>query len=261
MANNGLMDRLEANFDSYEILETIGEGTLGTVYRARQVRLNREVAVKFIDGNFAGTFTAAEFSAEAEGLASLCHPNIAMVLDAGQTRGQSFIVTELVEGVTLNEFVRMGAPENGEIVGIMTQVCDALTFAHENGLLHLDLTPDHVILSDLGWIKLVDFRMARPFMPGATGSRRATPFLAPELLCRETVDERSDVYSIGKLLWFLASSKLPPAHNANGELDLSSVTGLWKPIVETATKTDPAHRFQSVAEMKAVGCDIVASFV
>jgi len=255
------MDRLEANFDSYEILETIGEGTLGTVYRARQVRLNREVAVKFIDGDFAGTFTAAEFSVEAEGLASLCHPNIAMVLDAGSTRGQPFIVTELVDGVTLNEFVSMGPPEKGETVGIMTQVCDALSFAHENGLLHLDLTPEHVILSDLGWIKLVDFRMARPFMSGAKGSRRGAPFLAPELLFDRAVDERSDVYSIGKLLWFLAGSKLPPMHTESGDLDVSGIDDLWKALVEKSTRTDPAERFQSVAEMKAVGCDLVANFV
>ncbi len=260
MANNGLMDRLEANFDSYELLETIGEGTLGTVYRARQVRLNREVAVKFIDGDFAGTFSAAEFSDEAEGLASLCHPNIAMVLDAGSTRGQTFIVTELVDGVILNQFVSMGTPENGEIVGIMTQICDALSFAHENGLLHLDLTPEHVILSDLGWIKLVDFRMSRPFMPGAKGSRRGAPFLAPEMMFDRAVDERSDVYSIGKLLWFLATSNLPPPHSENGELEVSGVPDMWRTIVETAVKFDPAQRYQSVAEMKSVGCDIIANF-
>lgn len=251
------MDKLEANFDSYEILETIGEGTLGTVYRARQIRLNREVALKFIDGDFAGTFSAAEFSDEAEGLGALCHPNIAMVLDAGSTRGQPFIVTELVAGVMLSEFVSMGVPEDGEIVGIMTQVCDGLSFAHENDLLHLDLTPEHIVLSDLGWIKLVDFRMSRPFRQDAKAGRSGAPFFAPELIFDQTVDERSDVYSVGKLLWFLATCKVPPTHTQSGELDVSDIPDLWRAIVETAVKTDPEQRFHSVADMKTFGCQMV----
>lgn len=254
------MHRLETNFDSYEILETIGEGTLGTVYRSRQIRLNREVAVKFIGGDFAGNFTAEEFSKEAQGHAALCHPNIAMVLDAGATRGQPFIVTELVSGVDLGEYVDAGAPEDGEIIGIMCQICDAMVFAHEHDMLHLDLIPQHVLLSDSGWIKLVDFRLSRPFRAGGVGSRRAAPFLPPELVQGQAVDERSDVYSIGKLLWFLASGEIPPVHPEKAELDDGCLREPWRETIGKAVRADPDDRFQSVAEMKEFGCRAISEW-
>ena len=93
---------LEAEFDSYRITGVIGTGTLGTVYEAQQVRLNRKVAVKFLSADVAVDFSPEEFQEEAIGLAALFHPNIAMLIDAGTVRGQSFLVTELVDGMSLD---------------------------------------------------------------------------------------------------------------------------------------------------------------
>ena len=250
------MDRLEANFGSYEIIEAIGRGTLGTVYRAKQVRLNREVAVKFIDSELAAVFSRDDFGEEAEALASLYHPNIAMVLDAGSTREQLFFVTELVDGLMLNEYIAAGSSDDGEVVGILSQICDGLTFAHEAGLLHLDLTPQHVLVNTLGWIKLVDFRMSRAYLEGSSGSTEGDPYSSPELLGGDPVSPLADVYSAGKLLWFLVTGDTPPIH-LDGDLDdlCADIPEIWRDVVCQAIRTDPDQRFQSIEEFRRAALD------
>jgi serine/threonine-protein kinase len=250
------MDRLEANFGSYEIVEAIGRGTLGTVYRAKQVRLNREVAVKFIDAELAAVFSRDDFGEEAEALASLYHPNIAMVLDAGSAREQLFFVTELVDGLMLNDYIAAGSPDDGEVAGIISQICDGLTFAHEAGLLHLDLTPQHVLVNALGWIKLVDFRMSRAYLEGSAGSTEGDPYSRPELLGGDVVTPLADVYSIGKLLWFLVTGDTPPVH-IDGDLDdlCADIPEHWRDVGRQAIKTDPAQRLQNIEEFRQAVLD------
>lgn len=254
------MDRLEANFDSYEIIEAIGKGTLGTVYRAKQVRLNREVAVKFIDSELATVFSREDFCGETEALAGLYHPNIAMVLDAGSIRDQLFVVTELVDGVMLCEYVEAGRPDDDEILGIISQVCDGVTFAHERNICHLDLTPQHVLINAIGWVKLVDFRMSRGYRENGAGSHEGDPFSSPQLLCGEAVDFRADVYSLGKLMWFLSTGTVPPVH-LDGDFDepLRAVPAPWREVVSRAVRTAPELRFGTVEELRYALVDSLQS--
>lgn len=244
---------LEAEFDSYRITGVIGSGTLGTVYEAQQVRLNRRVAVKFLSTEVAADFSPMEFQEEAIGLAALFHPNIAMLIDAGTVRGQSFLVTELVSGLSLHEYIDSGESDLVATVGIGSQICDGLSFAHAHDILHLDLNPNHVLISEIGWVKLVDFRMSRPFAPGKTGSRRALPYLCPEELGEEDegmIDYRADVYSVGKILWHMISGQAPPVHGS-GELDLGEVPTAWKDVIGKAVRRAPEERFADCRELQA----------
>ncbi len=237
---------IHARFDSYRIIEVIGTGTLGTVYEAHQIRLNRKVAVKFIGGEVGRHFPIEEFEEEVFDLAGLYHPNIAMVIDAGSVRGQSYIVTELVEGMTLKDYLEGGESDPGATVGIVSQICEGLTCAHERGVLHLDLTPMHILLSESGWVKLVDFRMSRPFAQFSDETGDAVlPYLSPEELEEDTsVDQRSDVYSVGKILWHVVTGEVPPRHEV-GELSLGSVPEPWASLIAKAVRRDPEERFQS----------------
>lgn len=244
---------LEAEFDSYRVTGVIGSGTLGTVYEAQQVRLNRRVAVKFLSTEVAADFSPAEFQEEAIGLAALFHPNIATLIDAGTVRGQSFLVTELVSGMTLHDYIDTGESDVVSTVGIGTQICDGLDFAHANDVLHLDLNPHHVLISEIGWVKLVDFRMSRPFAPDKTGSRRALPYLGPEELEsveESIIDRRADVYSVGKILWHMVTGEIPPVHE-EGELDLEGIPDLWQPVIGQAVRRDPEDRFSDCRELQA----------
>ena len=243
---------LEARFDSYKIDKVIGTGTLGTVYEAQQVRLNRKVAGKFIGTAFVSEFPIEEFEEEVFDLAGLYHPNIAMVIDAGSVRGQPYIVTELIEGMTLEEFMESGEPDPVATIGIVSQICEGLAYAHDHGVLHLDLTPNHILLSEIGWVKLVDFRMSRPFTPSESAEGAGIlPFLSPEELEYDaTVDHRSDVYAVGKILWLLITGEMPPAHR-EGELSLDSLPEAWAPLIGKAVRRDPEERFESCEAFRA----------
>lgn len=242
-------DLLEAQFDSYRLLEVIGTGTLGTVFEALQIRLNRRVAVKFISAEAARDFSMEEFRDEVFDLAALYHPNIAMVIDAGSVRGQPFLVTELVQGMTLLDYIESGEPDLQAAQGIGCQILEALAHAHSIGVLHLDLTPMHVLLAETGWVKLVDFRMSRPFVPSVAGVENTLPYLSPEELQMDTtVDCRADIYSTGKVLWHLVTGQVPPPHPEE-ELDVSGLPEAWRPLIAKAVRRDPEERFEDCDAM------------
>ncbi len=242
--------RLEARFDSYKVANVIGSGTLGTVYEAHQVRLNRRVAVKFISKEVLSEFPIEEFEEEIFDLARLFHPNIAMTIDAGSVRGQPFLVTELIDGMTLKDYIETGDPDAGATVGIVSQICDGLAYAHDHGVLHLDVTPMHILLTDTGWVKLVDFRMSRPFNPSSNGDNPVLPYLSPEEFGFDaTVDIRSDVYSVGKVLWHLVTGSPPPIHR-RGELSLKGLPPKWVPVIGKAVRTNPDERFANCDELR-----------
>lgn len=248
---------VHARFDSYRIVEVIGTGTLGTVYEAHQIRLNRRVAVKFIGGEVGRDFPVEEFEEEVFDLAGLYHPNIAMVIDAGSIRGQSYIVTELVEGMTLSDYLGGGESDPGATVGIVSQICEGLACAHERGVLHLDLTPMHILLSGSGWVKLVDFRMSRPFALFSDEVGGAVlPYLSPEEMEFDaSVDHRSDVYSVGKVLWHVVTGEVPPRHG-EGELSLESVPERWAPLIAKAVRRDPDERFEDCEAFRVALLDL-----
>lgn len=200
--------------DRYELVEEIGRGGLGAVYRANDTVLGRSVAVKLLRRGDLGSKGAANLLAEARSAAGLNHRNIVQIHDAGSTAepdGEpgTFIVMELVDGSTFDD-----RPKNdfGELVGLLVQICEALKHAHESGIIHRDIKPENVMVTVDGVVKLTDFGLARSIASRATtdGSISGTfSYLAPEIALGSRADERSDLYSLGVMLYEALTGELP----------------------------------------------------
>jgi eukaryotic-like serine/threonine-protein kinase len=204
----------------YELLEQVGSGGMAVVYRGRDTALDREVAVKLLHPHLASApESRARFSREARAVARLSHPSIVEIYDyAGDAAVESFLVTEFVRGPTLREFaqkVGFGFPELGMLVG--RALTDALVHAHSAGVIHRDLKPENVLIQDGGprpAVKLADFGIARILASDErmtmTGALVGSPHhMAPEIVEGRDADARSDLFSLGTLLYWLATGKLP----------------------------------------------------
>ena len=165
-----------ARFGSYEILAPIGSGGMGEVYRGRDTRLKREVAVKVLQGARLDTADLrARFAREAELLAALNHPNIAAIYGVEENAGTTALILELVEGSTLADRLAAGAIPMGEALAIARQIIQALDAAHEKGIVHRDLKPANIKFRADGAVKVLDFGLAKASNP-ATPSLRRTPW-------------------------------------------------------------------------------------
>jgi TolB-like protein len=204
----------------YEIKSELGSGGMGVVFRARDTKLQRDVALKFLPAHFAADpDRVSRFQREAQLLAALNHPNIAQIygLEDADATAQPCIVMELVEGESLAERLKRGPIPGGEIFGIVKQICEGLEAAHERGVIHRDLKPANVMITPRGQVKLLDFGVAR-MLPAAdaspAGSERTLPgmivgtpeYMSPEQASGQEVDRRADIYSLGVLLDRLHSS-------------------------------------------------------
>ncbi|MEM8964469.1 MAG: protein kinase, partial [Acidobacteriota bacterium] len=197
-----------------EIVERIGQGGMGVVYRGRQLSLGRDVAVKVLPQQLAGDDDfVARFLQEARLVAALQHENIVTVFDVDQDQGHSFIVMELVDGVTLRA-ARTGKPFPADQVrAIGVPIARALAYAHARNIIHRDVKSANVMVTRDGKIKLMDFGIAKAVGSGVrtmTGSLVGTPeYMSPEQVRGEPVTARSDLYSFGVLLYELATGRLP----------------------------------------------------
>ena len=155
-------DEIAGKFPQFEILECLGRGGMGVVYKARQKSLNRLVAIKILaperehDARFAG-----RFAREAELLAKLSHPHIVTIHDFGETGGLYYLVMEFVDGVNLRDLLREGKLEPKQALAIVPEICDALQFAHDQGIVHRDIKPENILLDRLGRVKVADFGLAK----------------------------------------------------------------------------------------------------
>jgi len=207
---------------SYEILSVLGTGGMGEVYRARDTRLNREVALKVLPDAFATNVERmARFEREAQLLAALNHPNIATVHGLEESGGRRALVMELVEGQTLAERIPQGPLPLEEALSIAQQVAEALEYAHEKGIIHRDLKPANVKVTPEGMVKVLDFGLAKALedSPAASSvedsptlSLAATKaglilgtaaYMSPEQASGKAVDRRADIWSFGIVLWEL----------------------------------------------------------
>jgi serine/threonine-protein kinase len=193
----------------YKIESELGRGGMGTVYRAHDSTLNRDVALKLISNTDLGTEGRSRLLNEAQTVAQLDHPNIVTVFDAGEFESKPYIVMQLVEGGTLYE----QKPESiDETLTIVKQVCAALEYAHQRDVVHRDLKPENVALSDDGTTKLMDFGLARSVTSRMTseGNIVGTVFyMAPEQAMGQELDGRADLYALGVMLYELTTGELP----------------------------------------------------
>jgi eukaryotic-like serine/threonine-protein kinase len=205
----------------YQLEERVGEGGMSSVYRARDTVLDREVAVKVLHEHFSRDPEYVErFRREARAIAKLAHPNIVTVIDRGEVDGRQFIVFEHVPGPTLKDVIEHEGPLPVErALALAHQIARALAFAHELGIVHRDVKPQNVLVDPDGAAKVTDFGIARTLDIEDTLTETGTvlgtsDYIAPEQASGEPVDERSDQYSLGVVLYELLTGDVPyPAGN------------------------------------------------
>jgi eukaryotic-like serine/threonine-protein kinase len=207
----------------YNPLERIGQGGLGEVYRARDTKLGRTVALKLVPASSFGDAASRElFLEDARAAATLSHPNIATLFDVGEYDGGYYLAYEFASGVTLRQEMSGRAANPRRAVELAVQIADALADGHSGGVLHSDLRPDTIFVTQKGSAKVLDFGMSRWTRGGKTRTRAATApaslgadavrivsYMSPEQAVGESVDPRSDVFSLGVVLYEMLTGRNP----------------------------------------------------
>ena len=260
---------------TYRLLSRIGAGAMGEVYAAHDEKLNRRVAVKLIAKDLARDGERLQrFRLEAHAASSLNHPNIVVVHDFGELDGRPFIVTELVEGVTLRERLKEGPLPVSEAIEIALQVTSALAAAHAHHLVHRDIKPENVMLRPDGYVKVVDFGLAKLARGGGTtstgltqpGQTAGTPaYMSPEQARAEPLDARTDVFSVGAVLYELVTGRRAFAGESPAVI-FAEILGHSPPaptrinpkvpaelerVITKALQKERELRYQSVADLRA----------
>jgi serine/threonine protein kinase len=243
----------------FQILELLGRGGMGVVYKARQVQLDRIVALKILPPVDAlSPDFIARFTREARALARLNHPNIVAVHDFGESNGLYFIVMEYVDGANLRQLQHERNLSPAEALAIIPKICEALQYAHEEGLVHRDIKPENLLIDTKGRVKIADFGLAKmlrrePLDMALTVSGMAVGtlrYMAPEQMDKpETVDHRADIYSLGVVFYELLTGVLPVGHFELPS-QKASVDARLDQIVLHALERLPERRYQQAREVK-----------
>ena len=251
-----------ASLGHYRVLAHLGSGGMGHIHRALDERLEREVALKVAGRVDPGASRALH---EARALAALNHPNVVTVYELGAHQGRPYIVMELLRGESLRERLARGPLSTADALRVGCDVARGLAAAHAVGVLHLDLKPENLFLTDEGAVKLLDFgvsRAARAVTSGdpETGLAGTVSYMAPEQLEGAAVDHRADLYALGLVLYELATGRQPfkgvrrvEAMRAGRAAEPSLAPGVMDPILEALVRgclsRDPASRPASAAEV------------
>lgn len=199
--------------DRYEIIDKVGSGGMADVYKAKDHRLNRFIAVKVLKAEFSNdTKFVEKFRAEAQSAAGLSHPNVVNVYDVGDEDGMYYIVMELVEGITLKSFIeRKGKLDVKEAVGIAIQIAQGMEAAHSNHIVHRDIKPQNIIISREGKVKVTDFGIAKAITSDTVTSNAmgSVHYLSPEQARGGFSDEKSDIYSLGVTMYEMLTGRVP----------------------------------------------------
>lgn len=269
--NIDLNDADDRRFGDYELLERIGRGGMGVVFRAHQSSLGREVAVKFIVGPLARDAAAVErFLAEARAAARLHHPHIVPVFEVASVEGMHCFSMPLLRGQTLAQRIVSQRPDAAASVELMLKIGAAVDYAHSLGLLHLDLKPANILFDEHGLPLVGDFGLARHVDADGcvepAGTWGTPAYMAPEQIARQRLDARTDVHALGAILYELLTGIGPrgPATTTRMEVAQASTTPIRAPraidpsidrdleaICLRCLHSDPAQRYPSVAELLA----------
>ncbi|HBA97549.1 MAG TPA: Stk1 family PASTA domain-containing Ser/Thr kinase [Lachnospiraceae bacterium] len=199
--------------ERYEIIDKVGSGGMADVYKAKDHRLNRFVAIKILKQEYSNDAKyVTKFRVEAQSVAGLSHPNIVNVYDVGDDDGLSYIVMELVEGITLKKFIeKKGRLDIKEAVGIGIQIAQGIEVAHENHIIHRDIKPQNIIISKEGKVKVTDFGIAKAATSNTITSNAmgSVHYISPEQARGGYSDEKSDIYSLGVTMYEMLSGRVP----------------------------------------------------
>lgn len=251
------IDELAPHFPQLEILEVLGHGGMGVVYKARQIDLDRIVALKILRPNISLEQGFAErFQREARALAKLSHPNIITVYDFGRKDALYFFIMEYVDGTNLRQIERSGQLSPAAALTIVPQICSALQYAHDHGVVHRDIKPENILLAKSGDVRIADFGLAK--LAGTdeqiplTGTWQVmgTPhYMAPEQFEKpSSVDHRADIYSLGVVIYELLTGELPigrfrlPSEKVKVDVRLDEV------VLKSLDK-EPNRRYQRVTDV------------
>jgi tRNA A-37 threonylcarbamoyl transferase component Bud32 len=266
-------EAVTASFPQFEIIELIGKGGMGSVWKARQPNLHRYVALKLLPASLArhDPAFAERFAREGQLLARLHHPNIVAVHDSGRAGDFFYLVMEFVDGVNLRQAMHASRFTPRQALAVVPRICDAIQYAHDEGVLHRDIKPENILLDAKGRVKLVDFGIAKliaqpeaapagvvaaPMAAGGSltlgDSTLGTPdYMAPEQIDKPSdVDHRADIYSLGVVFYELLTGELPlgkfapPSEKSNADPRLDS-------IVQQALEKERERRQKSIGEMRA----------
>jgi serine/threonine protein kinase len=247
-------------FPNYKVLDVLGRGGMGAVYKAVQTALDRVVAIKLlpleisIDRDFADRFVR-----EARTMAKLNHPNIVSVFDFGTTtEGHLYFVMEFVEGTTLHHLIKTTGLKPTQCLELIVSVCEALQYAHGEGVVHRDIKPANVLVDTKGRVKVADFGLARMDSPTSeqwgqtmTGMVLGTPdYMAPEQKQGSRVDHRADIYSLGVMLYEMLCGQIPQGIFAPPSQRVT-VDERVDQVVIRAMQQEPDRRYANTAEMKS----------
>lgn len=254
------IDELAPRFPQMELLEQIGQGGMGVVYKTRHRDLDRVVALKILRSDIESDPAFAErFVREARALAKLNHPAIVTVYDSGRIDGFYYFVMEYVDGANLRQLERSGKLAPQQALALVPQICEALQYAHDQGVVHRDIKPENILIDKQGRVKIADFGLAK--MIGAVSDAAAltgawqvmgTPhYMAPEQMQRaHQVDHRADIYSLGVVIYEMLTGELPvgrfppPSHKMQLDVRLDEV-------VLRALEHAPERRYQHASEVKS----------
>jgi tRNA A-37 threonylcarbamoyl transferase component Bud32 len=251
---------LARHFPQLEILEFLGQGGMGAVYKARQPKLDRLVAVKVLPPEWGKDPAFAErFGREAKALARLNHPHIVAVHDFGESDGLFYLIMEYVDGANLRHVLQEGRLEPREALAIIPQICEALEYAHEEGIVHRDVKPENILLDSKGRVKIADFGLAKLLgrsrasftLTGTHQVMGTLDYMAPEQRqSPQEVDHRADIYSLGVVFYEMLTGELPLGRFAPPSLS-AGVDARLDEVVYRALEREPQRRYQRVSEVKS----------
>lgn len=255
-------EALQKALPAYVITGFLARGGMGAVYRGQQTALNREVAIKVLPPACAADEElqfATRFKQEAQAMARLSHPHIVAVYDAGETtEGLLYYVMELVEGTDLGQqLAAEGRLPPDRTIAILSDVCEALAFAHAEGIIHRDIKPSNILVDRHGRIKVADFGLAKLEQPDASllthsdVAMGSPHFIAPEAcIAGGRIDARADLYAVGVLLYQMLTGEIPRGRFPPPSTLVAGLHPKLDAIVDRALQADPAQRFASAGELR-----------
>ncbi|MEM9644614.1 MAG: serine/threonine-protein kinase [Planctomycetota bacterium] len=255
-------EELDSLLPGIDVLELIGHGGMGAVYRGRQVSLDREVAIKILPREIQDSQQLGErFQREAQTLAKLHHPNIVSIFDFGQVEGLYYFIMEFVDGVTLRETIRSNTVSPDAALKMIPTICDALQFAHGRGVVHRDIKPENILVDRDGQLKIADFGLAKLLHRDDSAAKEmeltGTPqvmgtakYMAPaQMTTSKSVDHRADIYSLGVVFYEMLTGEAPMGWFQPPSKKVSVDVRLDEVVLRTL-ESEPERRYQQVSEVK-----------